>query len=83
MNLAPICRQFFAQAVAVNGEIRHQEAARLYREDLMRKGFHVEGTCGFLVPLEKLGKVMPGDRISVQSPDGKFELVNSPLVVNG
>ncbi len=69
-------------AVAVNGQIRHREAASVYREDLMRKGFHVEGTCGFLIPLKKLGKIMPGDRISVQTTDGKFELVNSPLVVN-
>lgn len=69
-------------AVAVNGEIRHQQQASVYREDLMRKGFHVEGTCGFLIPLQKLGKVMPGDRISVQTTDGNFELVNSPMVVN-
>lgn len=68
--------------VAVNGEIRLRQEASVYREDLMRKGFHVEGTCGFLVPLQKLGKVMPGDRISVQTTDGNFELVNSPLVVN-
>ncbi len=70
-------------AIAVNGEIRHQQLADVYREDLMRKGYHIDGTCGFKVPVGKLGVVVPGDRISVKTQDGKFELTNSPLVYNG
>lgn len=68
--------------VAVNGEIRHTQIASLYREDLMRQGVHVDGTCGFRVPLEKLGGIKPGDRISVQTDDGKYEAANSPLIVS-
>ena len=70
-------------AIAVNGEIRHQQPADVYREDLMRKGYHIDGTCGFNIPVAKLGTVMPGDRITVRTQDGNFELTNSPLVFNG
>ncbi len=70
-------------AISVNGEIRHKQPADKYRQDLKRKGYHIEGTCGFQVPISKLGVVSPGDRISVRTQDGKFELANSPLVFNG
>ena len=70
-------------AISVNGEIRHKQPADKYRQDLKRKGYHIEGTCGFQVPIAKLGVVVPGDRISVRTLDGKFELANSPLVFSG
>lgn len=65
--------------ITVNGEERVKQAADLFREDIRRKGIHVSGNCGFEIPLGSLGKIAPGDRISVVSADKKFELSNSPI----
>lgn len=67
--------------ITVNGEERCKQVADLFREDIRRKGIHVSGNCGFEIPLGLLGKIIPGDRISVVSADKKFELINSPLTI--
>ncbi len=69
--------------VTINGNVRKQVTADLFREDLQRKGLHVSGNCGFSLSLDELGSVVPGDRISIRTIDGKFELANSPLIVPG
>ncbi len=65
--------------VTVNGEERVQQVADVFREDIRRKGIHVSGNCGFEIPLEQLGTIIPGDRIAVVSADKKYELSNSPM----
>jgi len=69
--------------VLVNGEARSHIVAGSFREDVQRRGLHVNGHCGFEVNLEELGNVSPGDRISVWTGDGHFELTNSPVIVPG
>ena len=70
-------------AVYINDYELKQFKADVYREDLQRKGIHVNGKCGFSLELNELGKIAPGDRISIRTMDGKFELNNSPLIVPG
>lgn len=65
--------------IAVNGEKRMQGVANLYREDIRKKGLHINGNCGFAVPLDMLGVICDGDELSVITSDGSFELPNSPL----
>jgi len=67
--------------VIVNGEDRFKQAADQFREDVRREGIHVTGNCGFEIPLAVLGKLAPGDRVSVVSADKKYELNNSPLTI--
>lgn len=69
--------------VSINGQARKKLIADLYREDVQRKGLHVNGKCGFQLTLDDLGRVGPGDRISISTADGKFEFSNSPVVVPG
>lgn len=66
-------------SVAVNGVRRCVDVADKFREDIRRKGIHINGHCGFEIPLMKLGRLSPGDVISVSVVDGDFELSNSPL----
>jgi len=68
-------------AVAVNGETRFCGVADVYREDIRRKGIHISGNCGFEIPLDKLGNLAAGDKISVHTADRAFELNNSPLTL--
>ncbi len=67
--------------VTVNGEKRSEIVANLYREDVQRKGLHLDGNCGFHLSLDKLGVIAPGDRISIRTKDGDYELTNSPVIV--
>ena len=53
----------------------------MFRADIQRKGIHISGNCGFEIPLDKLGPVISGDKISVCTNDGAFELPNSPLII--
>lgn len=69
-------------AIYINDKVRKNVIADLYREDVQRKGLHVNGKCGFTLPLVDLGHLAPGDRISVRIDDGKYELTNSPLIVS-
>lgn len=70
-------------SVSVNGEERCQLTADQFREDVQRKGLHVDGHCGFSLSLDKLGVIAPGDRISIRTRDGSYELTNSPIIVSG
>ena len=67
--------------VSVNGEERCRVVADLYREDVQRKGLHIDGHCGFALSIDTLGRLAPGDRISIRTRDGGFELTNSPVIV--
>ena len=67
--------------IVVNGQKRMQGVANLHREDIRKKGLHVNGNCGFAVPLDKLGAISDGDEITVTTSDGLFELLNSPLKI--
>ncbi|OED35520.1 hypothetical protein AB833_30355 [Chromatiales bacterium (ex Bugula neritina AB1)] len=67
--------------VSVNGEMRLSGVADIFREDIRRKGIHINGKCGFEIPLETLGTVAAGDRISVRTADDSYELPNSPMVM--
>lgn len=67
--------------VSVNGVERCRVVADLYREDVQRKGLHIDGHCGFAITADKLGRLAPGDRISIRTRDGGFELTNSPVIV--
>jgi len=69
--------------VYVNGSERAKLTADIYREDVQRKGLHVNGKCGFVLELEELGRIAPGDRISIRTAVGDFELNNSPFIVPG
>lgn len=69
--------------VSVNGQERKKLVADLYREDVQRKGLHVNGKCGFALVLNELGRIAPGDRVSICTDDGNFELTNSPFIVPG
>ena len=69
--------------VYINGNERAKLTADVYREDVQRKGLHVNGKCGFLLELNELGRIAPGDRVSVRTADGDFELANSPFIVPG
>ena len=66
--------------VSVNGDERCSVVADVFREDIQRKGLHVDGHCGFSISTESLGRLVPGDRISVRTSDGGFELTNSCLL---
>ncbi len=68
-------------SISVNGEVRCHVVADLYREDVQRKGIHLNGNCGFALSLDKLGRVAPGDRVSIFTKDGSYELTNSPLII--
>jgi len=70
-------------AVYINGKKRKQVIADLYREDVQRKGLHVNGNCGFALQLADLGRLAPGDRVSIRTIEGNFELTNSPFIVPG
>lgn len=65
--------------VVVNGEKRLHHVADNYREDIKTKGLHVNGHCGFIIPLEALGVISDGDEISIFTADGAYKLPNSPL----
>ena len=67
--------------VTVNGKRKLDHMADRFRPDIQRKGIHINGNCGFEIPLGKLGRVSSGDKISVCTHDGAFELHNSPLIV--
>ncbi len=67
--------------VAINGKRKFDHTADRFRADIQRKGIHISGNCGFEIPLDKLGPVMSGDKISVCTNDGAFELPNSPLII--
>jgi len=67
--------------ITVNGEERCRLVADQYREDVQRKGLHVDGHCGFSLARDELGRLAPGDRISIRTSDGGFELTNSPVIV--
>jgi len=67
--------------IKVNGKRRIDHTADRFRADIRRKGMHINGNCGFEIPLEKLGRVATGDKISVSTHDGSYELPNSPLTV--
>jgi hypothetical protein len=69
--------------ITVNGKRKLDHTADIFRADLQRKGIHINGNCGFEIPLGKLGRVSTGDKISVCTQDGSFELPNSPLIVGG
>lgn len=69
--------------VSVNGEERCQVTADLFREDVQRRGIHLNGNCGFSVSTEMIGRLTPGDRVSVLTNDGSYELTNSPFIVPG
>jgi len=68
-------------SVSVNGEERCSVVADVFREDVQRKGLHVDGHCGFSISADSLGRLVPGDRISIRTSDGGFELTNSPIIV--
>ncbi len=68
-------------SVVVNGVERFSQYADIFREDIKRKGIHIDGNCGFEIPLENLGTIAAGDEIAVRTSDGVFELSNSPLIV--
>jgi len=70
-------------SVFLNGHERKHLTADIYREDVQRKGLHVDGKCGFTLALNELGRVSPGDRVSIRTRDGNFELTNSPFIVPG
>ncbi len=67
--------------VMVNGKRKFDYTADMFRADIQRKGIHINGNCGFEIPLDKLGRVAAGDIISVRTHDGSFELPNSPLII--
>jgi hypothetical protein len=67
--------------ITVNGKRGFDHTADTFRADIQRKGIHINGNCGFEIPLGKLGKVASGDQISVCTQDGAFELPNSPLTI--
>ncbi len=69
--------------VYINDKVRKNITADVYREDVQRKGFHVNGKCGFTLSLDELGPITSGDRISIRVNDGEFELTNSPVTVPG
>ena len=69
--------------ITVNGESRLKVVADAERPDLVRNGMHKDGKCGFTIPLNDLGQVCHQDSIAITTEDGSFELINSPLVVNG
>ncbi len=69
--------------VYINGKARKKMIADLYREDVQRKGLHVDGRCGFALSISDLGRIVPGDQISVRVLDGDFELNNCPVIVPG
>jgi len=70
-------------SVFINGSKRADLTADMYREDVQRKGLHVNGKCGFSLELNELGRIVPGDRVSIRTADGNFELTNSPFIVPG
>lgn len=70
-------------SVFLNGHERKHLIADVYREDVQRRGLHVNGKCGFTLALNELGRVSPGDRVSIRTSDGNFELTNSPFIVPG
>ena len=70
-------------SVYINGSECVKLTADMYRDDMRRKGLHVNGKCGFSLELNELGRVVPGDRVSIRAADGNFELTNSPFIVPG
>ena len=68
-------------SVSVNGEERCCVVADIFREDVQRKGLHISGHCGFSINADSIGRLVPGDRISIRTRDGGFELTNSPIIV--
>lgn len=67
--------------VVVNGAQLMTVTADKARPDLVVKGLHADGKCGFEIPLKDLGNIKNHDSISVMSEDGTFELLNSPLIL--
>lgn len=68
--------------VSVNGEKRLEAVANIERPDIVRNGLSTDAKCGFIVSLQDLGPLHQEDSISIQTADGQYELINSPLVYN-
>ncbi|MEM7257484.1 MAG: sulfotransferase family 2 domain-containing protein [Pseudomonadota bacterium] len=66
--------------VSVNGEKRLEAVADVERPDIVRSGLRTDARCGFIVSLKELGPLRDDDSISIQTADGNYELINSPLV---
>jgi len=67
--------------ITVNGKRSYDNTADKFRADILRKGIHISGNCGFEIPLGDLGRISSGDKVSVSSLDGSYELPNSPLII--
>jgi len=68
-------------SVMINGTKQLTVTADIRRNDLVKKGLHKHGNCGFEIPLDHLAEINNHDSISVVTEDGMFELPNSPLVL--
>ncbi len=66
--------------ISVNGEKRLETQACLERPDIVRSGLREDPRCGFIVPVSELGTINADDSISIQTADGRYELINSPLI---
>ena len=66
--------------VSVNGEKRLELTANVERPDIVQSGLRKNSRCGFVLPISELGSLAPYDSISIQTVDGRYELLNSPLV---
>lgn len=70
-------------ALRINGEEVMAMRAKRLRKDLLDKGLHPTGQCGFMFKLPSGKELQPGDQVSVRVVGDIADLHNSPAIYTG